>query len=57
MDKESFYKILISRTPEELNQFLTNKGKRKMVNGIIYLSKEDEINDKRKLGIYKEKEQ
>lgn len=45
MDKESFYKILISRTPEELNKYLSDKGKKKMINGIIYLSKEDEEND------------
>ena len=47
IDKESFYKILISRTPEELNKYLTEKGKKKMINGIIYLSKEDEENDRR----------
>ena len=48
MDKESFYKILISRTPEELNKYLSDKGKKKMINGIIYLSKEDEENDHRR---------
>ena len=48
MDKESFYKILITRTPEELNKYLSDKWKKKMINGIIYLSKEDEDNDRRR---------
>lgn len=48
MDKESFYKILITRSPEELNKYLSDKGKKKMINGIIYLSKEDHDNDSRR---------
>ena len=48
MDKESFYKILITRTPEELNKYLSDKGKKKMINSIIYLSKEDKNNDRRR---------
>lgn len=37
MNKESFYDILCHYTPEELNAFISNKGKRKMVNAITFV--------------------
>jgi hypothetical protein len=41
MDKKSFYEILCSTTPEELNELLTERGKKKMVNGITFIDQED----------------
>lgn len=40
MDKPDFYKILCSSTPEEINEFISSKGKKKMVNAITFLDKE-----------------
>ena len=40
MDKPDFYKILCSSTPEEINEFISSKGKKKMVNAITFLDEE-----------------
>ena len=40
MDKPDFYKILCSSTPEEINEFISSKGKKKMVNAITFLNEE-----------------
>ena len=40
MDKPDFYKILCSSTPEEINEFISSKGKKKMVNAITFLDDE-----------------
>ena len=37
MDKSDFYKILCSSTPEEINHFISSKGKIKNVNAITFL--------------------
>lgn len=37
MDKSDFYKILCSSTPEEINNFISAKGKIKNVNAITFL--------------------
>ena len=37
MDKSDFYKILCSSTPEEINHFISAKGKIKNVNAITFL--------------------
>lgn len=37
MDKSDFYKILCSSTPEEINKFISAKGKIKNVNAITFL--------------------
>lgn len=42
MDKKSFYDILCSITPEELNELISLKGKRKMVNVFTEIPKEEE---------------
>lgn len=36
MTKETFYKILIQSTPEEINNFISSKGKKKPVNAITF---------------------
>ncbi len=41
MDKKSFYEILCSTTPEELNELLTQRGKKKMVNAITFIDKDN----------------
>ena len=41
MDKQSFYEILCNTTPEELNELLTMRGKKKPINGITFIDKED----------------
>ncbi len=44
MNKESFYNILCHYTPEEINQYISDKGKRKEVNAITFVkNKEDNI--------------
>ena len=40
MDKPDFYKILCSSTPEEINEFISSKGKKKMVNAVTFLDEE-----------------
>lgn len=40
MDKPNFYKILCSSTPEEINEFISSKGKKKMVNAVTFLDDE-----------------
>lgn len=40
MDKPDFYKILCTSTPEEINEFISLKGKKKMVNAITFLDDE-----------------
>lgn len=37
MNKESFYDILCHYTPEELNAYISEKGKKKMVNAITFI--------------------
>lgn len=37
MEKSDFYKILCSSTPEEINNFISSKGKIKNVNAITFL--------------------
>ena len=37
MDKSDFYKIICSSTPEEINHFISSKGKIKNVNAITFL--------------------
>ena len=49
MDKQSFYEILCNTTPEELNDFLTEKGKKKMVNVITFID-QDTIEEENKNG-------
>lgn len=39
MEKEDFYKILCTYTPEMINNFISIKGKRKMVNLITFVDK------------------
>lgn len=47
MDKESFFQILCRSTPEELNEFISQKGTKKKVNGITFIeeNEEDSQND------------
>ena len=40
MDKTDFYKILCSSTPEEINEFISSKGKKKMINAVTFLDEE-----------------
>lgn len=40
MEKPDFYKILCTSTPEEINEFISSKGKKKMVNAITFLDEE-----------------
>ena len=40
MEKPDFYKILCTSTPEEINEFISSKGKKKMVNAITFLDDE-----------------
>jgi len=40
VEKPDFYKILCNSTPEEINKFISSKGKRKMVNAITFLDDE-----------------
>jgi len=37
MDKQDFYKILCSSSPEEINAFISSKGKTKMMNAITFV--------------------
>ena len=37
MNKETFYNILTEYTPEELNNFISKKGKKKMTNAIGFI--------------------
>lgn len=51
MDKETFYNILIQSTPEEINNLISSKGKKKPVNAITFIktkkdSKEDQQNER-----------
>lgn len=41
MEKENFYKILCSTTPEELNKFISQHGKKKMANAITFIDNND----------------
>ena len=38
MEKHDFFKILCSSTPEELNELISLKGKKKAVNAVTFLS-------------------
>ena len=40
MEKPDFYKILCTSTPKEINEFISSKGKKKMVNAITFLDDE-----------------
>ena len=40
MDKAQFFDILCTSTPEEVNEFISSKGKKKMVNAITFLDDE-----------------
>lgn len=40
MEKAQFFDILCTSTPEEINEFISSKGKKKMVNAITFLDKE-----------------
>ncbi len=40
MTKPDFYHILCTSTPEELNEFISSKGKIKMVNAITFINKD-----------------
>ena len=43
MEKVDFLKILCNSKPEEINEFISSKGKKKMINGVVFLSsKEDD---------------
>ena len=44
MEKEDFYKILCTYTPEMINRFISAKGKRKMVNLITFVNKDTNNN-------------
>lgn len=46
MTKPDFFHILCTSTPEELNNFISSKGKKKMVNAITFLDKDykDQLN-------------
>lgn len=37
MNKSDFYEILCSYTPEKINEFISSKGKIKMINAITFL--------------------
>ena len=50
MDKKSFYEILCSITPEELNELLTQRGKKKMVNAITFIDKDNSKEGENKNG-------
>ena len=50
MDKKSFYEILCSTTPEELNELLTQRGKKKMVNAITFIDIENNEEEENKNG-------
>lgn len=41
MEKNDFYKILCSSTPEELNEFISSRGKTKAVNAITFITDEE----------------
>lgn len=44
MNKESFYNILCHYTPDELNKYISDKGKKKEVNAITFVkNKENNI--------------
>lgn len=46
MTKPDFFHILCTSTPEELNKFISSKGKIKMVNAITFIKKEESNNIK-----------
>ena len=41
MEKCDFYNILCTSTPEEINEFISSKGKIKMVNAITFITDEE----------------
>ena len=45
MDKKSFYEILKTITPDELNELISSKGKKKMVNGVTFIKDKENINN------------
>ena len=45
MNKESFYEILCHYTPEELNEYISNKGKKKEVNAVTFIKPKQEDNE------------
>jgi hypothetical protein len=42
MEKEDFLKILCTNTPEEINEFISLKGKKKTVNGVTFITNDQE---------------
>ena len=48
MKKGDFYKILCTSTPEEINEFISLKGSKKMVNAVTFIKPKliDNSNDK-----------
>ena len=45
MNKKSFFDILSTITPEELNELISSKGKLKMVNAITFVDSKGESED------------
>ena len=41
MDKETFYEILCEYTPEQLNELISSKGKKKPCNAVTFRDIED----------------
>ena len=46
MTKPDFFHILCTSTPEELNKFISSKGKKKIVNAITFIKKDDDSKTK-----------
>jgi hypothetical protein len=44
IDREGFLDILMSSSPEEINEYIASKGKTKMVNAITFLDEKNEGN-------------
>ena len=42
MEKTDFYKILCTDTPEEINDFISLRGKKKLVNAITFIKSDNE---------------
>lgn len=45
MDKELFYNILCTNSPEEINKMIQDKGKRKLVNAVTFVYNERKENE------------
>ena len=42
MDKETFLDIVTKHTPEEINQIIREKGKVKLIDGLVFKEDNDE---------------